>query len=400
LSKLGFSAVSGEASKMEGTLNKLTWVVEKITGGFDLMNRQLPIIGSGFEFLGKLMNPAATIMENYGNAVGWVADKYKELAGWIGKMGNVVPPQFQAAADAAYKSPAASKDAFDMSKGYRGKGYRDQRLPAIKDEQYGTPKPSGGGGADNAAREAEARKRAREESDAQLKAMQILFDEEQKIAKLQVDRIGLNKQETSNLIDQAQIKKTLILDLAKVSAEILKEKNKGADADPYIIKNLEEQKDLIVGNAIAQTKLNDERSKWMKLEKDATKSISDELKRLTSETEEFIKIDTSGPMTDAAKKNLTVQLEYLGKYREAFIKTIEDLKAIGEESGFASQAYLNAKDATESPDSPMAIASAALKTQKQAVLDLMAAEKLRSESFAGAGQMQWLKHRNHLNRQC
>jgi len=382
LSKLGFSAVSGEASKMEGALNKLTWVVEKITGGFDLMNRQLPIIGSGFEFLGKLMNPAAAIMEKYGNAVGWVADKYKDLAGWIGKMGNVVPPQFQAAADAAYKSPAASKDAFDMSKGYRGKGYRDQRLPAIKEEQYGTPKPSGGGGgggADAAAREAEARKRAREESEAELKAMEARLTMEQYSLSKQALRFKLNKD--SRAEDQAAtaVVKQQYLDLVKVEAEITKEKLKGAAADNVIISNLRLQQYLINENADIQKKLGENIASNALTEKTNQENMASSYSKVMEQMKSNFTVDPKTAGNDEIKSQIAI-LEVAKKR----VTEYYDLwKGVGDTYGYTSDMY------SEFSETAAVTASKyieQLRAQKQLVDELTKAETERSQSFAGQWQ--------------
>lgn len=246
---------------------------------------------------------------------------------------------------------------------------------AYDTKQFGTPKPkAGGGGADDAKREADERKRSEEAAWSQWRAMVQISQLSVDALRFEGSLIGMSDAAATKATEQNRLNVDAKRDLLAIEESIIKEKEKGIKANPGVLEALSSQK-TVVNNTLndlkAQTELNSKKKKSIE---DQTKALSDQydagLKVFELSTSEEQKTKT------VIEKEMDNQQSLVDRYKEQY----EALKLIGEENGLLSATYLTAKTAF---DDYHANYLAKLSEQQALIAQLTKAEKDRTESFSG-----------------
>jgi len=371
VNKVSMATVSSGADDAAGKVGTLTEYVNRLTSIFNFATEKSDTFGGSLVDLAvkaaAAVNPLMAMVDLWKK--GETAVKYLRENIWQNKS----DPLMAGNADAIKSNPLG------QSKGYQGRIKPfEVSPPKYDDSRFGVKPPKGGAGADAAAAEAARIKLSREASDAELEAMSFLYLKETELAALRIQRIGLNKEETDAIIEQAQIEKTMRLDLAKVDAEITKEKQKGADTDQYIIGNLKVQRDLIISNAAAQSKLSDARADFIATEK-TNKDLLEKSIAANTKTIDSFKPDEI-PNKNPVIARIEAETKSLETLATAAKTQLQYLKDIGDQYGYNSEQYVAAND---EQSVIMTAYNNQLVQQKSLVDSLTQAEKTRTESFAG-----------------
>lgn len=226
--------------------------------------------------------------------------------------------------------------------------------------------------ADKAKADREARDRARQSMDAEMTALKAASNMKLEAIKHEGTLLGLSSRAASENRAAIEIQNNLKRDYLQIDAEILQEKQKGSKADQYIIDKLKEQKGIV--NDLASSSLDQ-----LTANNSIKQGIEDRTTALKSQYDAVLgisKLEDSDVKTAAIQKEIDKHTLLKDQYTAQY----DELVKIGEQQGLLSAAYLTAaENFTAYNDVWMQTMDA----QKSKIAELQAAEKTRSESFAG-----------------
>ena len=372
IARSGFTGVAAVANKISDGMDALTSIIKNSAAGFDILSSSGDGVVSFFNRLFDAVSPLSMILVKTNDAVMGLLELTHG-----GKIQGGAPILNSAGVEPTdIKAIRYANEAENM------KGYvpRDSYKPEpIDPSRFGTSKAA----ADKAASEAkaaaerakaerDARDRARQSMDAEMTALKAASNMKLEAIKHEGTLLGLSSKAASENRAAIEIQNNLKRDYQKIDAEILQEKQKGSKADQYIIDKLKEQKGIV--NDLASSSLDQ-----LTANNSIKQGIEDRTTALKSQYDAVLgisKLEDSDVKTAAIQKEIDKHTLLKDQYTAQY----DELVKIGEQQGLLSAAYLTAaENFTAYNDVWMQTMDA----QKSKIAELQAAEKTRSESFAG-----------------